>query len=118
MRLPGLILAAVLGSSAIVASSQHDVLQGSLQIRGATIVDPPAEEPKNTHAAFIIGGAAAKTLYDAIQAKPEADECLGDGSLRKRAGNLSCLRRADDGQYECDFAIDLGSQKIEPGRAC
>ena len=118
MRSLGFLLAALAAASAVAAAAPRQALRGSLQIRGATIVDAPKDEPKNTHAAFVIDGAAAKMLYDAIQGKPEEDECMGDGSLRKRAGNVSCLRRANDGKYECDFAIDLRSQKIEPGRVC
>jgi len=81
------------------------------------MIDPPEEEPKNTHAAFVVEGSAAQLLYDAIQTKPAVDECLDDGSVRKRAGNVSCVL-SSEGKYECDFAIDLRTQKIEPGRAC
>ena len=118
MRLLPLVTVAVAAASVVAASAPQEVLHGSLQIRGATIVDAPADEPKETHAAFIIDGNAAKRLYDAIPGKPMEDECHGDGSLRKRAGNLACVRRAQGGKYECDFAIDLRSQTIEPGRVC
>jgi hypothetical protein len=117
VRLFTLVIALVTAASVVAASAPHQALHGSLQIRGATIVDAPKEEPKNTHAAFSIDGGAAKMLYDALPGKPVEDECLADGSLGKRAGNLACVRR-HDGKYECDFAIDLRSQTIEPGRVC
>ena len=118
MRSMALGLVVIVVGSALAATASQSSLHGALQIRGATIVDAPAEEPQNTHAVFVIEGSAAKTLYEAIQAKPEEDECLGDGSVRKRAGNVSCVRSAAGEEYECDFAIDLRNQKIEPGRAC
>jgi hypothetical protein len=119
MKSLALVIAVVAAASVLAASSPRErALQGSLEIRGATIIDPPEDEPKNTHAAFVIEGAAAKLLYDTIQAKPVEDECAGDGTLRKSAGKLSCYRRAEAGRYECDFAIDLKRQRIEAGLAC
>jgi hypothetical protein len=92
--------------------------QGTLEIRGATLVDAPPEEPKNTHASFLITGDPAQALYEAIRGEPFRDECLDDGSVRKSAGNLVCVRLANDHGYECDFAIELEARKIEPGRVC
>ena len=111
-------IAVGLVASLALARSAEIPLKGSLVIRGATIVDPPPEEPGNTHAEFIIDGPAAQALFEAIKAPAREDECLGDGSISKRAGNVACIRRADSKAYECDFSLDLVKQRIDIGRAC
>lgn len=118
MRSVTLLFAAFAAGSVFAASGTVSRLQGSLKIRGASLVDAPAGEPTDTHASFAIEGPAAKALYGAIKGAAVEDECLGDGSLRKQAGSLSCIRSADGAKYECDFAIDLRTQKIEPGSVC
>jgi hypothetical protein len=111
-----LVSAAALAAGAVVLHRKP--LEGSLQIRGATIVDPPPAEPRDTHAAFLLQGDAARLLYEAMKVEPVEDECRADGTLRKSAGNLACLRLAGRRGYECDFAIDILRQTIEPGRVC
>ncbi len=108
--------ALVAGAGAAALSERQ--LSGTLRIRGSSIVDPPADEAQNTHAAFVLEGAAARALYDALQVAAVADECRGDGSVTKRLGNIACTRGADGATYECDFALDLVHQRITPGQVC
>jgi len=115
----GLFIAA--GAVILVASAQADdikKLSGSLHIRGRSIVDAPAEEANDTHAAFVLDGDSARALFEAMKVEARRDECLDDGSTTKQLGNIRCTRRAPDGRYECDFALDLVHQTIEPGQVC
>ncbi len=111
-------LALAIAASLALAGTAELPLKGSLTIRGATIVDPPPEEPTNTHAAFLVSGPAARALFDAIATPAHADECLGEGSVSKSAGNVVCSRRSDGKDYECSFSIDLVRQRIDLGQAC
>jgi hypothetical protein len=105
-------------AAAVLAAPREWSLRGTLEMRGATMVDPPPEERRDTHAAFVLEGDAARALYDALPVKPVEDACLDDGSLSKQLGNLRCVRLAHAGGYECDFAIDLRTQTLAAGRAC
>lgn len=108
----------VLAVAMIAGADGGTELRGTLHMRGATIVDPPPDESRNTHAAFLVRGAAAAALYAALPGPPVRDLCLDDGSLRKRAGNLTCVELAASAGYECDFAVNLATQAVEPGRVC
>ena len=87
-------------------------------IGGATLIDPPADEPRNTHYYFFLKGSSAQALYDAIDAPAVRDECRDDGSLTRSVGNIQCLVSADGADYQCTFGINLSKQSIEPGSAC
>lgn len=110
------LLAAML---AAVPASALDVskLQGEMFIAGATTVDPPPSEPKNTHAYVTITGAPALRMYQAMRAKAEDDLCQDDRKLKK-AGNLSCSVGKNGKDASCDFAVDLVKGAIANGRAC
>lgn len=117
----GIACAVLSGAIAAVAAPGDEViwpLTGTLALRGATIVDPPPEERRDSHASFLVEGEAARRLYEALRV-PEADDlCEGDGGRIKRAGNLACTRSADGRRHECDFAIDLVRGTLEAGRVC
>lgn len=92
-------------------------LQGEMFIAGATTVDPPPSEPKNTHAYVTISGPSALRLYQAMRAKPEDDLCQ-DGHKLKRAGKLTCSVGKNGKEASCDFALDLVTGTAAAGRAC
>jgi hypothetical protein len=92
-------------------------LRGSLYIGGKSIIDPPPNEPKRTHAYFSIEGAAALRMYRAMKAA-ESDECVNDGERANRTGPLQCWISADRKDAHCDFAVDLLSGRLAPGSVC
>lgn len=107
----------VLGGGA--AQGQDAVrLSGEMLIGGATLVDPPPGDVKNTHAYLTITGAAALGLYRSMAAPEEDDFCRGDGRKLKRAGTLSCSIAAGGREVICDFAVDLRSGVMAGGRPC
>jgi hypothetical protein len=93
-------------------------LRGEMFIGGAQLVDPPADEAKDTHAYLAITGPAALRIYRSMPTPEEADSCRGDGHKLKRAGQLSCSITASGREAVCDFAVDLRSGKLAGGRPC
>lgn len=92
-------------------------LQGEMFIAGATTVDPPLNEPKNTHAYVTITGPSAHRMYQAMRAKVEDDLCR-EGQKLKRAGNLSCSVGKNVKDASCDFSVDLVKGAIAHGQPC
>jgi hypothetical protein len=93
-------------------------LNGEMFIGGATLVDPPPGEAKNTHAYLTVTGPAALRLYRGMTAKEEDDLCRGDGHKVRRAGALSCSIAAGGREAVCDFGVDLRSGTLAGGRPC
>lgn len=89
-----------------------------MQIGGATLVDPPPDDAKNTHAYLTVTGAAALRLYRNMPVQEEDDLCRGGGRKLKRAGTLSCSIAAGGREAVCDFAVDLRSGTMTGGRPC
>lgn len=114
-----LSLALALTATSTNAGMALDVtkLQGEMFIAGATTVDPPPTEPKNTHAYMTIAGPAALRIYQNLRVKPEDDLCQ-DGHKLKRAGKISCSVGKNGKDASCDFALDLVSGQAAAGRAC
>ena len=113
----GILAGAVL--AAFAAMGQDAVhLSGEMMIGGATLVDPPAGEAKNTHAYLTITGPAALRLYRSLPAAEEDDLCRGDGRKMRRAGTLSCSINPRGQEATCDFGIDLRSGTLAGGRPC
>lgn len=50
-------------------------LKGDVFIAGKTPVDPPPDEPKNSHAYMTVTGPSALRLYRAMRGKEEKDDC-------------------------------------------
>lgn len=117
MRLLGLALALTAASANAGMALDVTKLQGEMFIAGATTVDPPPAEPKNTHAYVMIVGPAALRMYQNMRVKAEDDLCQ-DGHKLKRAGKLSCSVGKNDKEASCDFALDLVSSQAATGRAC
>ena len=93
-------------------------LSGTYAIGGKTLVDPPPGEDPGSQYRMFLTGPAAKDLYDALRAKAEDDECLGDGSQVKRSGGISCTKLADGQGYECSFAVGVDGRSVEPATSC
>lgn len=92
-------------------------LRGELFIAGKTAIDPPPNEPKNSHAYVTLAGPAALRMYRAMGAREETNACE-TGKKLKRAGALSCSITGDGKNASCDFAIDMIKGALDDGRPC
>jgi hypothetical protein len=92
-------------------------LTGELFVAGATLVDPPPDEPTGTHAYLHLTGAAARRVFDALKAKEKADACV-PGRRLKAAGPVVCSARGKADDAYCDFALDLTRGTTASGSAC
>jgi hypothetical protein len=94
-------------------------LTGQFDITGATPVDPPANEPRNTHFRVYLTGEAARTLYESMKVRPQRSICGEDlDSFEKTIGEMMCAVSKNGTAYKCWFAIDLEKQQISGGWAC
>ena len=93
-------------------------LVGTYHWRGATIVDPPPGEPRDTHLVLELEGSPARELYERLGTTPVRDACLDDGSLTRQRNALRCTRHPEPGRYTCDFALDARSGRLAAGQAC
>lgn len=96
--------------------AQAGNLTGTFTLQGATVIDPPPQEPRDTHMLFILNGAAAKSLYQSMKVKAAPDACADPGALAKTVGGMRCTKSGL--RYECDFSIDIARQAIKAGQAC
>ena len=92
-------------------------LRGEAFLAGKTAVDPPPEEPKNSHAYLTVSGPAALRMYRAMPAKEEPNLCE-QGKRLKRAGALVCSVTRNRRTATCDFSIDLINGALDSGRPC
>jgi hypothetical protein len=113
----GLGLAWLSATGSMGAAQEISQLRGEVFIAGKTPVDPPPEEPKNSHAYMTVSGPAALRLYRAMRSAEEANLCEA-GKRLKRAGALTCSVSRDGRNATCDFAIDLISGVLDSGRPC
>jgi|GEM_PF-6707271 len=101
------------------APAQEPVaLSGALFVAGRTAIDPPAREPKNSHAYFTVEGVAASRMFASMRAKEEKDLCRGEGWKLKRAGNLYCSVAPNGKDAACDFSVDMTKGALAPGKPC
>jgi hypothetical protein len=92
-------------------------LTGEFDTTGRTAIDPPADEPRNTHFRIHLTGEAAKTLFDQMLVEPTAERCgRRPGWKEKRIGHMLCS--TDERVYDCFFAINVEQQTVEGGWAC
>lgn len=89
------------------AQAQTTPLKGSISIGGLTTFDAPSDEPKNTHAGFVIEGAAALRMYKAMKARSGPDECAGNGWRSKFAGPMFCALAPGGRKATCYLRISL-----------
>jgi len=113
-------VACLLAVVAIPASSQdaEKKLSGTYEFAGKEAIDPPPDQPKDTHLQLYLSGSAAKDLYNALKAKAVADECIGGGAKSKFQGAIACTMHEGGKTYECSFAVDLKNQKLDSVYAC
>ncbi len=89
-------------------------LTGTFSIRGENLGDAPEGEKTNTHLGLELTGAAAKALYDAMEAPVEEDACLGVPA--KTVGNIKCTKNGSN--YGCDFSINIKANQVHTGLPC
>jgi hypothetical protein len=120
MKAAALLTATLAAALAAPASSQdpYRPLTGTYAISGKTAIDPPPDEPKDTHLQVFLTGAAARDLYQALKVKAVPDECVGPNASSKFSGAIACTMQAGGKEYECSFAVDLKAQKLEAIYAC
>ena len=112
----GLLLAAV----AIPASSQdaEKTLSGTYEFAGKDSIDPPPDQPGDTHLQLYLSGSAAKDLYNALKVQATPDECIGGKARTKFQGAIACTMHEGGKDYECSFAVDLKNQTLDSIYAC
>ena len=105
---------------AIPASSQDapKKLTGTYAIAGKEAIDPPPDQPKDTHLQLFLSGSAAKDLYNALKVKATVDECTGPNARSKFQGGIACTMLDGGKEYECSLAIDIKNQKLDAIYAC
>ncbi len=109
-----LALLLMLGTAA-AQPQQPQRMTGEFFLGGTTLVDPPENEPRDSHAYLTVSGAAARRIFDAMRVREVADACQPGRRLR-RVGQLQCsVGRAE---AECRFAIDLRSGALAAGGPC
>jgi hypothetical protein len=115
----GAVLLAAASSSAGAAGDLQDPdwLRGQIFIAGATLVDPPVDELRRSHAYFEVVGDAARHLFDAMPVRAVPDLCV-PGRQFKQAGHMTCSVGARAPDARCDFAIDLRSGELAVGSVC
>lgn len=113
----GLGLAWLSATGSMSFAQEISQLRGEVFIAGKTPVDPPPEEPKNSHAYMTVSGQAALRMYRAMRAKEEPNLCE-TGKRMKRAGALTCSLSRDGRAAACDFSVDLLNGVLDNGRPC
>jgi hypothetical protein len=116
-RAAGAGLLAAIGAIATSSAQEVSPLRGEVFLAGKTPVDPPPEEPKNSHAYLTLSGPAALRMYRAMPAKEEPNLCE-QGKRMKRAGMLTCSVTRDGRSATCDFSVDLIKGALDGGRPC
>lgn len=109
---------AVFGFAKMASAQQLSPIKGRVYIAGKTPVDPPPNEPKNTHAYLTIQGPGAVRMYRAMTASAQDDLCRGHGWTIKRAGPFACSLFRGGKKAECDFSIKLKDGTLAAGSPC
>ena len=101
-----------------VSAAEYQPLNGSYAVAGKTLIDAPASEPQDSHFYVDLEGDAARDLYAALKAKPQAGICGAAGDLTKRAGGVQCTQVKGGKEFHCAFGIELRTQQVVPGVVC
>ena len=115
-RLAG-IVAVVSALCGPAVAQDTSVLRGEIFMAGKTPIDPPTNEPKNTHAYITITGPSALRMYWGMRAREEDNACE-TGKKMKRAGAMLCSIAANRKSASCDFSVDLIKGVLDDGRPC
>ena len=113
----GLGLASLLATGQMTLAQEVSPLRGEAFIAGKTPIDPPPDEPRNSHAYLTVSGPAALRMYRAMRAGEEANLCE-EGKRMKRIGALMCSVSRDGRNATCDFSLDLTKGVLDAGRPC
>lgn len=116
MKLAIFVALLVAGTQCIAADYQP--LHGTYKIGGATLLDPPANEPQTTHFYVDLHGRTARDLYEALKAKAIDGVCGEPGDLTKRSGSVQCTKVKGGKEYYCAFGIELRSNRVVSGVVC
>jgi hypothetical protein len=114
------LLSALLLSPTVQAAGDMqspDKLRGEMFIAGATLVDPPADEKRDTHAYLTISGDAARRLFNTLKVAAEPDLCE-PGRRMKNVGHVHCSVGTRPSDARCDFALRLADGTLAPGLVC
>ncbi len=82
------------------------------------MVDPPDDEPDDTHIYLWITGQAARDIYVMIDSEATQEPCLDDGTLSKQSGNIQCDFDPGKDHYRCYLSIEVSTNKVGPGVVC
>lgn len=111
------VAAALVATPALAQPARPDRLQGEVFLGGATLVDPPPGEARDSHAYFTVTGAAARRLYDAMGGTAERNLC--EPRLRsRRQGSLTCSIGPQAADTSCSFGVDLRRGGLAAGPPC
>jgi hypothetical protein len=113
-----IVVLSLLLTSLSLNAQEYNALSGEYTIAGKTVIDPPADEARNTHIYFALAGDAARDLYNTMKASAKTDDCGEAGGLIKTIGAMQCTRSAGGKSFHCDFAIDIAKQQISGASAC
>ena len=100
------------------SAADYQPLKGSYKVGGATLIDPPASEPQDTHFYVDLEGSAARDLYQALKAKAVDGVCGEPGDLTKRSGGVQCTMVKGGQEYHCAFGVELKTQHVVDGVVC
>jgi hypothetical protein len=114
-RLAFLAFAAALIPIAVVAADWKPV-EGTYAVTAASYLDPPEEEPKDSHVRFQLSGETARDIFLAMKSAEKPDECTGAKS--RQIGEMQCLHYEGERRYVCHFSLNVAHQKIEYGVTC
>ena len=117
MRWAVVPLLLMLVSGNCVARSEVRPLEGTYYFRGATAIDPPLDEPPDSHLLIELTGNAARDLYGRMKVRAKPDQCIGAGAMSKTIGNMQCTMLSTT-KYRCHFAIEVARQRIQHGLVC
>ena len=112
------VLALTAASAGAASTSGLGSLTGSFAFTGRSAVDPAPDEPRDTHMLVYLTGDSAKALWDHMKVEARDDLCGEPGGQVKVIGDMQCSESPDKHEYDCVFAIDVASQKIDGGWAC
>jgi hypothetical protein len=113
-----ILIMGLLLSHASTHAGDYRPLEGGFMVGGATLVDPPPQEPKNTHYYIYLTGKSAKALYEIMADPAKYDACLDDGSMTKQQDKIRCTISQDKSSYTCYFGLDVNKQTLAAGASC
>jgi hypothetical protein len=106
--------AASIASFLCVAASYDGTLRpiDGLYTLSPNSVDPAPGAPLDSHLYVRLEGDTARELYDAMKVEPKFDACTD--SPMKKIGGMECTIDTRTQAHQCNFAINISTQKIEP----